>query len=147
MNWFYLIAAVGIGVVWSLQPSINAVVAQTVGSGMSAAGISISISLITILLLLPVFGVGNLRPAVLMSLPWWSVLGGLIGVAVVAGGLAIVPVTGVALFFVCVVSGQLVGASVIDHVGAFGVPAKPFSLIKGFGLVLVILGVFLVRRG
>ncbi len=147
MTWIYLLAAVAIGVLFSLQPAINAVVAKTIGSPMSAAGISISISLITIIALLPLFGSGNLRPVTLLSLPWWCVIGGLIGVAVVAGGLVIVPITGVAMFFVCVVAGQLVGASVLDQIGGFGLEVRPMSLLRALGLALVFVGVLLVRRG
>ena len=54
---------------------------------------------------------------------------------------------GVALFFVCVVAGQLIGASLADHFGAFGMEVKPVSLMKAAGLLLVLAGAVLVQRG
>ena len=52
---------------------------------------------------------------------------------------------GVALFFVCVVTGQLLFAAVVDHMGAFGVDVKPINFTKLAGLALVVVGAFLVQ--
>jgi len=48
---------------------------------------------------------------------------------------------------VCIVGGQLIGASIADHIGAFGMEIKTISLSKIIGLLLVILGAVLVQRG
>ncbi|NND89829.1 MAG: EamA-like transporter family protein, partial [Granulosicoccus sp.] len=73
--------------------------------------------------------------------------GGMIGVSIVAGGAALAPVTGAALFFVCLVAGQLLGAAAADHIGAFGMPVRPLSLTRIAGLLLVFFGALLVHRG
>jgi transporter family-2 protein len=83
----------------------------------------------------------------LTNLPWWVILGGLIGVSVVAGGAAIVPVTGVALFFVCMIAGQLKGSVLLDHVGAFNLPVVEASWTRVAGVGLTFAGVLLVRYG
>lgn len=146
MLWFSVSAAIFLGMVFSQQPVINASVARTLGSPITASALSVFVTLSCLALLLP-FSAGSLRPAVLTTLPWWSVLGGVIGVFIVAGGALLAPVLGAALFFVCLVAGQLVGASIADHIGAFGLPVRSFSLTRIAGLVLVMLGAVLVHRG
>lgn len=83
-------------------------------------------------------------PAAVLALPWWVVLGGLIGVLVVTGGASIAPVTGVAVFFVRLVAGRLIGALAIDHFGGFGVPVCETSLVKLVGVLLTLAGAALV---
>ena len=98
-----LLIAVLIGAAFAAQPSINAAAAQIFGSAIPAAVLSIAITLVASAVLM---FVTKTVPTVEMvkALPWWVVFGGLIGVAVVAGGATIVPITGVALFFVCFVN-------------------------------------------
>ena len=74
-------------------------------------------------------------------------MGGLIGVLVVAGSAAIVPVTGAAMFFVCLIAGQLLGSVALDHFGAFGLPEIQISPIRLIGVVLALAGVLLVQFG
>jgi bacterial/archaeal transporter family-2 protein len=89
-------------------------------------------------------GAGDLTQ--LRALPWWVLLGGVIGVVFVAGSVVVAPVLGIALFFVCVVAGQLLGATLVDHFCAFGVAPKPVDLWKLVGIALVLVGAALVQR-
>ena len=145
-NLPYLLATLLIGMIFSQQPAINAVSAKGLGSPVAGAALSISVTLICLLVLLPFSG-GTLRPSAVAALPWWVVFGGVIGGFVVAGGAAIAPITGAALFFIFLVAGQLLGAAAADHFGAFGLPERPLSLTRAAGLALVIAGALLVRRG
>ena len=56
------------------------------------------------------------------------------------------PVLGVALFFVCVVAGQLIGAALLDQFGIFGLPEKPLNIMKLLGIGLVLIGAVLVQN-
>lgn len=143
---FPMSAAVLLGMVFAQQAVINAAVSRLVGSPVAAATISVFLTLIFLLLILPFSG-GTLRPSVLMTLPWWTVLAGIIGVGIVAVAAAIVPITGAALFFICLVAGQLLGATIADHIGAFGLPEKPVNPGRIAGLAFVMVGAFLVHRG
>jgi transporter family-2 protein len=80
-------------------------------------------------------------------LPWWVIFGGLIGAVFVSGGIILVPVMGVASFFVCLIAGQLVGAVVADAIGAFGLEPRALSARKLAGVALAFAGVVLVRSG
>ena len=146
MPWFAVGMSVLIGAIFSQQPVINAAVARTTGSFISASVFSVFITFCCLFALLP-FSAGSIRSDVLSSLPWWSVLGGLIGVAVVAGGAFLAPILGAALFFVCLVAGQLFGSAIADHFGVFGLPVKPLSTLRAVGLGFVFIGAWLVHRG
>ena len=145
LNLTLLIAAL-IVAEFAALPSINATAAQIFGSAIPAAVLSIAITLVASSVLMVVT---NTVPTASMmrALPWWVVFGGLIGVAVVAGGAAIVPITGVALFFVCLVAGQLAGSLLLDHFGAFGHVVREATPLRLLGLFCALLGVLLVRYG
>ena len=146
MKLIYLIAAFVIGMTFALQPAINGAAARVLGSPISAAALSVAITLIACGLLMPVFG-ARLSLSDVANLPWWVIFGGLIGAGVVAGGAAIAPVTGAALFFVCLVAGQLVGSAIVDSTGAFGMQVQSLSITKLAGIALALGGVVLVRYG
>lgn len=76
--------------------------------------------------------------------PYYAVTG-LFGVAFIAGAALLVPSLGVALFFGAATAGSVVGALVVDHVGAFGATPHPVSLARLAGLGLLLVGVVVVR--
>ena len=145
-NYAYILAAIGIGAALSFQPPINATMARTLGSPLLAATISISISLIVVFVLWLTWGKAQGDLSQVRALPWWVLIGGVVGVVFVAGAVVTAPVLGVALFFVCVVAGQLLGSTIIDQVGAFGLEVKPVNAMKLLGLGLVLLGATLVQN-
>ena len=145
--WIYLLAAGTLGVLVSWQPLLNAVLARATGSAIGASAISILVAFIGALALLSIWGRGDMSRAALLSVPWWVYLAGVIGTAFVAGGVMIAPVTGALLFVLCVVAGQLFGATLADHFGAFGIQVRPVSWERLAGLALVLAGVILVQRG
>lgn len=144
-NILYIAAAVAIGASVSLQPPINAVMARTLGSALLASSISIAISLVLVVLAWSIWSRGNGDLTQLSALPWWVVIGGAVGVVFVAGGIVVAPVLGVALFFVCVVAGQLLGSVLADQLGAFGMQINPINWMKLVGLGLVLAGAGLVQ--
>jgi transporter family-2 protein len=144
-NLFSVLAAVAIGACLSVQPPINATMARALGSPLLAACISVTISLVFVIAVWLVSRGPRGELAQLSGLPWWVPLGGIVGVCFVVGGVVVAPELGVALFFVCVVAGQLLGATVVDQLGAFGAAVKPLNLVKLAGLALVLAGAAMVR--
>lgn len=145
-NTLYIAAAIAIGACLSLQPPINAVMARILGSTLLAATLSIAISLILVVLVWLSWSKGAGDLAQVKALPWWIILGGIVGVVFVAGGVIVAPALGVAFFFVCVVAGQLLGSTLADQFGAFGMQVKPVNLMKLSGLCLVLAGSVLVQH-
>jgi len=144
----YAFAAVLLGALLAMQPLINAVLAGVVGSPAVATAISIFVAFLGALMLLAVMGTGaGLSRAALASVPWWAYLAGFIGTLFVGGAIVIAPVTGALVFFVCIVAGQLLGATLADHIGAFGLEIRPVSALRIAGLALVLIGAVMVQKG
>ena len=139
-------AAALIGLALSQQPAINGATSGFLGSAFAAAAFSLTISA---LLVAGVFWFSGAptQAGQFLTLPWWSVLGGVIGAVFVAGGAILVPVTGAAVFFVCLIAGQLLGAVIADAIGAFGLEERALSAQKLAGIALAFAGVVLVRWG
>jgi bacterial/archaeal transporter family-2 protein len=138
-------AAIVVGVLAALQPVLNTVLARAIGNPFGAGFISIAISLLASFAIILVAGRGDLSRATLASVPWWVYLAGLVGPIFVLSGILLAPITGVLAFFMCVVAGQLVGATLLDHFGAFGIQVRPVSLMRLLGLALVLAGALLTQ--
>lgn len=146
-NLIFILLAIALGACISLQPPINVVMARTLGSPWLAVSISIGISLVLALLVWLTWGKAAGDLAQVKALPWWVIIGGSVGVLFVIGGIVVAPVLGIAMFFVCVITGQLFASTFIDHIGAFGAQRQPIDVVKVIGLMLVLAGAVLVRKG
>jgi transporter family-2 protein len=142
----YLLSAIVIGAAFAAQPAINGAAARILGSAFPATALSVAITLLASII---VMILGRTTPSLetMAQLPWWVVMGGLIGLFVVGGGTMIVPVTGAAVFFVCLIAGQLFGSVLLDHIGAFGLPVREIGTLRLLGILLTFGGVILVRYG
>ena len=143
----YLAAAAALGAIIAFQPLVNAILARAIGSPYGAAAISILVAALGAAAMVAVTGRGDISRATLASVPWWVYLAGFAGTLFVAGGVVIAPVTGALLFFICVVAGQLLGATLADHFGLFGLDLRPVSPARLIGLALVVGGAVLVQLG
>jgi len=143
----YMFAAVVVGAMITIQPPLNAIISRSVGSAYAATSISILVAFLCSLAILAIAGAGRLTPAALAPVPWWAYLGGVVGAIFVGSGVVIAPVTGALVFFVCVIAGQLIGSTVADHFGAFGLSVRPASAARLVGIALVLVGAALVSRG
>ena len=80
------------------------------------------------------------------SLPWYVLLAGILGLVVVASMAYMIPFIGAAPAVVIIVAGQLMIGSLLDHLGVFGLAAKPIDLQRATGLLIVFLGVWLTVK-
>ena len=146
MPIIYLLSAVVIWAGFAAQPAINGAAAKILGSAVPVTALSVAITLIACII---VMIIGRTTPSseAMSQLPWWVVIGGLVGLLVVGGGTVIVPVTGAAVFFVCLIAGQLFGTVLLDHIGAFGLPVREIGTLRLLGVLLTFGGVILVRYG
>ena len=146
MNAHFIPLAILIGAALSSQPAINQAAVRVLGTPIAAAIVSVIVTLILMVAYLLATG-AKVQAASLFNLPWWIVLGGAAGFLFVFGGVTVAPAIGAAVFFVCIVAGQLTGAALIDHFGAFGMDVRPVSLLRLVGISIVLLGVVLVIIG
>jgi bacterial/archaeal transporter family-2 protein len=83
--------------------------------------------------------------ATVSAAPWWVWCGGLFGIVYITVSVLLIPRLGVALFFTLVVAGQMLSAIALDHFGFFGEDIKPVNFGRIAGVLLVLVGVYLVR--
>lgn len=84
---------------------------------------------------------------VLKGLSWWQWGGGLLGAFFIATAAFSSPRIGALLFMALVLAGQLGMALLLDHKGWGGFRESPITAGKAMGMVLIIGGVWLIRRG
>ena len=83
----------------------------------------------------------------LKELTWWHWSGGLLGAFFIATAAFAGPRVGALLFMVLVIAGQLAMAITLDHFGWAGFREAPITFGKVAGLLLIVAGIWLIRRG
>jgi transporter family-2 protein len=141
----FILAAIVIGGVLTLQPGLNADVARRLGNPFAAGVVSIFVSLtVSAAVMLA------LRPhanwAAIGAMPWYLWLAGTVGVVFVVGTLWLAPVLGAATMFASVVAGQLIMATAADHFAFGGYQGHPVDIWRIAGIVCVLAGVWLFSR-
>ena len=134
-----LVIALVAGISMAIQGSINTKLGQVIGNWEAILVVQV-VGLATILVLLFVFGVGQGNLSLITQGPWYSLLGGLIGVLIVWGVVSSIPKLGVAVATTSIIVGQTLTALIIDHFGLFGLSPAPFTWLKGLGLALLAAG-------
>lgn len=144
--WWLLALPFVAGACLPLQAGINGQLSKQVSSVLSAALISFSVG--TLALVFLVLARGEMPGlSALKGLSWWHWSGGLLGVMFIATAAFAGPRVGALLFMVLVIAGQLSMALMLDHFGWAGFREAPISLGKIGGLLLIVAGIWLIRRG
>jgi transporter family-2 protein len=81
-----------------------------------------------------------------MSMPWWAVIGGLVGAVQVYAGLTLVHRVGAGAFMGLTVSAALIMSLVIDHFGWLRVHPHPMTPGRAVGGALMVAGIALITR-
>ncbi len=79
-------------------------------------------------------------------LPWWSVIGGLVGAVQVYAGLKFVNKVGAGPFMGFTVTAALITSLAIDHYGWFRMDQHPLNVWRALGGVLLVSGVTLIAK-
>lgn len=80
------------------------------------------------------------------SMPWWALVGGLVGAVQVYAGLTLVHRIGAGTFIGLTVTAALVTSLLIDHFGWLRVHPHPITPGRAVGGVLLVLGVTLIAK-
>jgi bacterial/archaeal transporter family-2 protein len=140
-----VLLGVGAGCLVGMQAPINSRLGKSVGS-IEAATVSFLVgtaALVAILLVARggIGGVGHVG-----RVPWWALVGGLLGAVYVSVALVAVRTLGASGLTAVVIGGQLAISVVIDRFGLLGVARQAIGVQRIAGLVLLAAGVFLVVR-
>ena len=129
----------------ALQAPTNGMLAKAGGSPVLAALISFGVGVAALACILIASG-HRASAHSFTALPWYAWLGGAYGAVYVAVAAYAAPKIGLASFITIGIAGQLFIALWLDHGGALGLERKPISFAQLGGVLLVLAGVFLVRR-
>ncbi len=140
---FLLILIFLAGVVVALQPSINARLAQKIGL-LESSTISFLVGTIFLFLLTLVLGQGSFQA--LTRVTWWELTGGLLGAFFVYTVILIVPRLGTGAVMAVAIAGQLLTAILLDHFQLFGFRGIPLDVTRMAGVLLMLLGTWLIMR-
>lgn len=140
-----VLMGVGAGALVGMQAPINARLGKTVGS-LQAATFSFLVGT-AVLLLIAAFVRGGLTSLGLVrEVPWWALVGGLLGAVYVTVALVIVRTLGASGLTAVAITGQLAISVAIDRFGLLGITKEHIGPWRIVGLVLLVLGVALVVR-
>jgi transporter family-2 protein len=151
--WSCAVIVLFSGFMNSLQARANGELTRHIGNGVQAALVSFTTGLVILtvaVLVVPHFraGVGRVRRAAGSDrLPWWSMVGGLLGGAFIACQSFSTALAGVALFSVGMVAGQTANSLFVDRVGLSPIGRAPVSSRRLVSAVLAFGAVLLAASG
>jgi transporter family-2 protein len=131
------------GALVAMQPPINSKLGTAIGN-FAAATVSFMVG--TVALAVVTVAVGGHHFADVRHVPWWYLVGGLIGAVFVASSLITVRTLGAGGVVAATIAGQLTFSVVIDRFGLLGLEQKPLSLARVLGVLLLAGGVYLIVR-
>ena len=131
------------GVAIGLQNPLASLMGQRIGILQGAFIIHVGGTVVAGILLLTVPG-GNL--AAWRSVPWYALGAGALGVALVTAISFAIPRIGVAATVGLVVATQIGLAAWLDHYGLLGLDVRPFDSWRFIGMVMLMVGAWLVLR-
>ena len=141
--------ALAAGVVGAIQPKINAVLGERVGSSVLAALVNFAAAFVGVLVLLAVRPQTRRRLADIRRwpVPRWTFTAGLGGVLVVLAGAVAVETIGVAVFSVAFFAGQLSTGLVVDRLGVGAGGKRPVAAARVQAAVLALAAVVVSQFG
>ncbi len=135
-----------VGCLLPWQPVVNA----RLGSALSSAMLAGFVSFLGGAVILGVLALARnefvTKAHLLARAPWWSYTGGLLGAVFVIASLILIPKIGATALGIAFICGQLLMAIIMDHYGLAGLALRPVDGPRLIGMVLVLLGAFLVTR-
>ena len=137
----FIIIALCAGFALATQAAINSQLASAM-AGQPVVAALISFATGTLALFLICIWKADLFEAwqQLPKQPWWKLIGGPLGALVVFTTIFLAPQIGITNMLFFIIVGQLIAATVIDHFGLLGMPARPMQIWQVIGFAIISLG-------
>ncbi|MFT8727459.1 MAG: DMT family transporter [Liquorilactobacillus ghanensis] len=136
------------GIVNACQVAINGDLGRVLNSPSKASYISLFTGTILLLVIVYLFdrpSIKKLEYRLNKYNTWWLWIGGIFGAAFVFGNSFLVPILGTGMTVSIVLVGQLSGSLLIDEFGWVGVKKNPINLLQIIGILVMILGIFIIK--
>lgn len=133
---------VGAGLV--IQVGLNMAVSRALGGAVYGTLVNFMVGTVAIAVFL--FLSRQAWPAreAFAGVPAWAWMGGLFGALYVGVATFAGPRLGALLLLALTVAGQMIASVIVDHYGLLGFPQHPVSLGRVVGIVLLVVGIWLV---
>jgi transporter family-2 protein len=138
-------ATVFAGGLVALQAPINSKLGKAVGT-FAASSVSFAIGLVVLVVIALVFGSGFGKLGEALHIPWYYLLGGVLGAVYVTTVLLSVREIGAGSVAAATIAGQLTASVVVDQLGILGLEQRSLTFARVVGLALLATGVFLIVR-
>jgi bacterial/archaeal transporter family-2 protein len=143
---YYLIALI-VGLAVVTQTGVNSQLNLTTSNPTVTALISFLVGTSALLVYVLITSPSSIaNPAGLFQSNWWKYTGGLFGAFFITMVVIIAPKIGAANTLGFIVAGQLIFGVVFDHFGWIGFPVRPLSMVRIIGVLLIIGGLYLLRK-
>jgi bacterial/archaeal transporter family-2 protein len=140
-----VLVGAGAGCLVGMQAPINSRLGKTVG-GVQAASFSFLLGTLALVSITFVLRGGLGSWGHVGRVPWWALIGGLLGAVYVFVALEAVRTLGASGLTAVVITGQLAISVAIDRFGLLGVAKESIGIQRIVGLALLVAGVALVVR-
>jgi transporter family-2 protein len=138
--------AVTVGALIPVQAATNAAMSRVIGSVAITSVALFAIGFVVVAAWAIVIRAPLPSLETLRHVPAYGWLGGFIVASYVITITFLAPRLGVGNAIRLVVTGQIIAAVIIDHVGAFGAVVQRLTVARAMGVVLMIIGLILARR-
>ena len=144
-----LAVAVAAGLLGAVQPKVNAVLGDRLGSALLASLVNFVAAFVGVLLVLALRPVTRRHLAAVATwpVPRWTFLAGLGGVLIVLAGAIAVDTIGVAIFSVAFFAGQIASGLLVDRLGLASGEARPVTGRRSLAAALAIGAVVVSQLG
>ena len=143
---FFLALALIIGALIPIQAATNTAFNKSIGNPLITGLMVFTVGVTALILFNLLSGTSLPGKQQLTSAPWYGYLGGIIMASYVVAITVLVPRIGVGTAIGFIVTGQILCAVTIDHFGLFNVVVRTISLTRAAGIILMIVGVYLVMK-
>jgi transporter family-2 protein len=146
MTWLPALAAFLGGSALAVQVGLNNGLRSRMGHPIPAALTSFATGTVALLAYMLLTRPGWPERSSLASAPAWIWLGGIVGAGYIVASATFAPRLGAGGWLALVIAGQILASVALDHYGLVGFRVRPFSLGRGVGVALLLVGVVVVLR-
>lgn len=137
-------AMAAVGGLIALQPAINAGLGRATGN-LAAALVSFAVGTLLLAAIVVLSGQASGLGST-FEVPWYYLLGGVLGAAYVFTALVVVSTVGAGGVAAATITGQLTASVLLDRLGVLGLEETPITLERLLGVALLLAGTFLIVR-
>ena len=142
-DWLIILIGIIGGVAVGLQSPIAGAMGQRVGGTAGSFIIHVSGAIFSGLLL---FARGGEQIKDWTKLPWYMLCAGIFGLILYQTISVTLPRLGSTIMVALIIVGQLLTGVIVDHFGLLGVVTRQFDLTRGAGIIIMVLGAYLIAK-